>query len=86
MRPEYNAWLVQQRYDSATVQAQLYRVARVEEHYGNLDEHYDRDRLQSVIEQLRYTAEDKRRNRPNPSKIPFQGDIRNNCCRLREGA
>jgi len=50
----------------------------VEEHYGNLDQHYDKDRLQHLIAQLTYSTEDKRRGRPNPSKIPFVGDIKNN--------
>jgi len=31
-----------------------------------------------VIQALRYSTDDQRHNRPNPSKIPFDGDIRNN--------
>ena len=57
---------------------------RVEEHYGDLDEHYAKDRLASLIEALSYSTEDRRRNRPNPSKIPFDGDIRNNLASYRD--
>jgi hypothetical protein len=32
---------------------------------------------------LTYSANDKRLNRPNPSKIPFDGDIRNNLAAYR---
>lgn len=83
MRPEYRQWLLDQKYASNTVSAQLHRAGRVEEHHGNLDDHYDTDRLASLIETLRYSTDDARRNRPNPSRIPFEGDIRNNLASYR---
>lgn len=78
MKPEYRRWLECQKYDAGTVAAQLHRAGRVEKHYGDLDQHYAADRLESVLSTLRYTTDDKRSGRPNPSKIPFEGDIRNN--------
>lgn len=83
MKPHYRAWLEQQKYVAATVNAQMYRTARVEEYYGNLDEHYVRDGLASVIEALRYSAADARRKRPNPTKIPIEGDVANNLASYR---
>jgi endonuclease NucS-like protein len=83
MKAGYRAWLEQQRYDAGTVNAQMYRAARVEEYHGDLDEHYARDRITSLIETLRYSMDDKRHNRPNPSKIPFEGDVRNNLASYR---
>ena len=56
----------------------MHRAGRVEECYGNLDEHYDRDRLRVVIDELKYSTDDERRNKPNPSKIPFNGNTRSN--------
>jgi hypothetical protein len=79
----YRKWLEQQKYDPATVNAQMYRAARVEENYGDLDEHYANDHLESLIVTLRYTSDDKRHGRPNPSKIPFEGDIKNNLASYR---
>ena len=55
----------------------MYRASRVEQHHDNLDEHYANDRLASLIDSLRYSTHDKQHNRPNPSKLPFEGDIRN---------
>lgn len=78
MRADYRQWLVRQKYDPGTVTAQMHRAGRVEKHYGDLDAHYATDRLEAVVASLTYTTEDKRRARPNPSKIPFDGDIRNN--------
>lgn len=83
MQTSYRNWLERRGYAGSTVQAQLHRVGRVEDFYGNLDEHYDQDRLESVISELRYSTEDARRSKPNPTKIPFEGDIRNNLASYR---
>jgi endonuclease len=83
MKASYSQWLEQQKYDASTVKVQIYRVARVEEHHGDLDEHYASDRMASLIETLSYSTDDGRQNRPNPSKIPFEGDIRNNLASYR---
>lgn len=83
MRPSYRDWLERYGYASNTIQAQLHRAGRVEECYGDLDDHYDKDQLQSVISELRYSTEDARRSKPNPSRIPFEGDIRNNLASYR---
>lgn len=39
---------------------------------------FDTDRLEGVLKTLQYSTDDKRAGRPNPSKIPFEGNIRNN--------
>jgi hypothetical protein len=78
MRPNYRIWLERQQYDPRTIGTRTSHAVRVERHYGDLDEHYAGDRLESVIAQLRYTTDDKRRGRPNPSKIPIEGDVYNN--------
>ncbi len=78
MQAAFQLWLQHQNLDSASVTQQLNRATRVEKHYGGLDRHYTRDRLQSVIDELQYTPEDEKKRRPNPSKINFDGNIRNN--------
>ncbi|MGY6216964.1 endonuclease NucS domain-containing protein [Methylolobus aquaticus] len=83
-KEEYERWLQTQKYQSNTITAQLHRAGRVEEYYGDLDEHYKGDQLASVIAALVYSTEDRRRNRPNPTKIPFQGDPYNNLASYRD--
>lgn len=83
MKPTYRAWLEAQKYNQNTVAAQIHRAHRVEQFYGDLDEHYIKDRLEGVIAQLRYTAEDARRNRGNETKIPFEGNVPNNLASYR---
>lgn len=50
---------------------------------ANLDEHYANDRLTSLIDSSRYSADGQLHNRPNPSKIPFEGDVRKNVASYR---
>ena len=83
MKSAYKSWFEQQDYASGTVQTQLYLAGRVEGCYGDLDEHYERDGLQQVIGDLKYSTGDERRNRPNPSRIPFRGKIRDNLASYR---
>lgn len=83
MRPDYRQWLISQKYAANTVSAQVHRAGRVEEFHGDLDQHYADDRMESLIETLRYSTEDARRNRPNPTRIPIEGDIRNNLASYR---
>jgi len=83
MRADYRNWLERQKYDSGTISSQMNRVGRVERFYGDLDEHYARDRLAGVIANLKYTADDKRRGKPNPTKIPTDGNIYNNIASYR---
>jgi endonuclease len=78
MRADFKAWLEAQQYSSGAVNAQLHRVGRVEEHYGSLDECYQNGTIRDVIRFLTYSMADERHNRPNPSKIPINGNIRNN--------
>ncbi len=78
MKSTFQHWLEQGNREKRTVQTRLSHAKRVEEFYGNLDEHYDQDQLRNVIDELKYSAEDERRNRSNPSKLPINGNIRNN--------
>ena len=80
---KYRQYLEKNDYQENTIKAQIYRVKRVEEFHGDLDEHYAQNRMASVIEELKYSIDDQRNNRPNPSKIPFKGDIYNNLASYR---
>ncbi len=84
MKAGYRQWLELQKYQANTVNAQMYRAGRVEEHHGNLDEHYATDRMASLVETLSYSKDDQRRNRPNPTKIPIEGDIFKNLVSYRD--
>lgn len=80
----YRTWLGTQGYQDGTITAQLHRAGRVEEHYGNLDTLHQEDRLEGLIVELSYTTQDRRDNRPNQTKIPFDGDAYNNLASYRD--
>lgn len=80
----YRNWLAAQNYHGGTIIAQMHRAGRVEEYYGDLDALYAEDRLESLIRELTYTTQDRRNNRPNESKIPFEGNAYNNLSSYRD--
>ncbi|WP_119393476.1 endonuclease NucS domain-containing protein [Salinibius halmophilus] len=85
MRTEnYRKWLAAQNYQGGTITAQMHRAGRVEEHYGDLDALYAEDKLEQLIQELTYTTQDRRNNRPNETKIPFEGNAYNNLASYRD--
>jgi len=78
MREDYPEWLIEQKYAENTQKAQIARVKKVEEHYGDLEEHLKRNSYQEVINSLEYSTQDEKSDKQNPSKIKFNGNIRNN--------
>ena len=83
MRDDYDDWLEQQGYAANTRVAQLHRVKKVEQFYGSLDELVQTGEIDRVLVELTYSTEDERRDRPNPSKLDFNGNIRNNLASYR---
>lgn len=78
MRHDYESWLQNQQYSSNTITAQLHRVKRVEDVYGSLDDQIKAGTIETIVRELNYGTDDERNNRPNPSRMTFQGNIRNN--------
>ncbi|MCX7584915.1 AAA family ATPase [Phenylobacterium sp. 58.2.17] len=51
------------------------QVGRLERHYGDLDAAYDADRFATILGTLRYSKDDEREGRANPSKLEINGDV-----------
>ena len=66
---EFKKWLELQGLSENSIRTYLSDAKRVESHYGDLDDRYDRDELLTVLAELEYTKTDEQRNRENPSKI-----------------
>jgi hypothetical protein len=71
MEAKFQSWL-EQRFPPpvGTAVSRLSNCKRVEEAQGDLDEHYDKDRMASLFKVLMYSMDDKRAGRQNPSNIP----------------
>ena len=78
MRTDYSLWLAEQKYAENTQAAQIARVKKIEENYGDLENHYIQGTYSAILNTLEYSTADQRQNKKNPSKIVFSGDIRNN--------
>ncbi len=78
MDNRYPDWLAAAVPAGTTARTKLSELRRVESVYGDLDEAFERDELESVIADLTYSAIDARNNEPNPSRLAIDGDLRNN--------
>ncbi len=78
MRSDYKAALQEAGYQDNTIASQLHRVSKVEQSYGNLDEIIASGGYEALLAELNYSTADERLAKPNPSKIQFDGNIRNN--------
>ncbi len=83
---DYRQWLEDQKYEAKTISTRMSDTAHVEKFHGDLDEHYASDRMANLIDRLKYSRDDQRKNRLNPSKIPFKGDIHNQLASYRSAA
>lgn len=82
-RAGFEVFLERRYPGKSTVKARFSNVARIERYYGSLEDHWRRDRFASILTSLSYSEGDKRRNAPNPSKIPIFGNVQNGLGTLR---
>ena len=80
---KYRDWLEREGLAKSSIDTRISHAKRVEEHYDDLDGLFDEDRLEGVIGELQYSAEDKQANAPNPSQIPIDGDLNDNLASYR---
>jgi hypothetical protein len=82
MNAAFGSWLGR-RYRPQVVASRLANCRRVENYYGDLDRAYGTARMPIVLEALRYSLEDERHRRPNPSRVPISGNLRDGLATLR---
>ncbi len=58
-----------------TIQNRISNCRRVAQHEGDLDEHFDNDHCQSLLERLAYSKKDADRGIPPQHEIPMEGDL-----------
>ena len=80
MHQDFNQWLSAQAQSDGSQSSRIANVKKIEQSYGELDGHFANGTYQEIIDSLEYSADDKRANKPNPSKIPLgeNADIYNN--------
>jgi len=78
----FGRWL-EANYRPSTVATKLSEARQLALAYGDLDRLYDEDRLEAVRQSLVYSAADKARQKPNPSKIKLSNNIYRDLSNLR---
>lgn len=73
----YQKWLLSVKgLKRSTCLSRISNCAKVERYEGDLDLHYERDRLGQLLERLSYTAQDERYRLPARHKVPLTGSVR----------
>lgn len=78
MRDDYRDWLKAEGYADNTCNAQVARVQRLEQSYGPLDDLIASGGYEALFSSLTYSTADERQNRPNPTRLVINGNLRNN--------
>lgn len=78
MRDDYRDWLKAEGYADNTCNAQIARVQRLEQSYGPLDDLIGSGGYEALFSSLTYSTADERQNRPNPTRLVINGNLRNN--------
>ena len=69
-----------------TVTARVSNCRRVERYEGDLDDHFQADRMVSLMHSLTYSTEDATQNRPARHNMPIVGNVRNGTATLKQAA
>lgn len=81
---EFKKWLSQKYVNNSTVANRLSNCKNVENVYGNLDVHFEKDECLKILGDLIYTIKDERKNKPAKHKIEINGDIRTGSATLKQ--
>lgn len=71
----FRSWLAAQGQAPSSVSTRVSDARRVETHYGDLDEAFQRDRLEEILAALAYSSADRAASKPNPSRLEINGDF-----------
>lgn len=71
---EFKNWLKNENYAANTITSQLTRIRKIEGEYGDVDALFDDDACASLLQQMRYSTQDEKAGRPNPTRLALWGN------------
>ncbi len=80
---QFDNWL-SKKYSGGTPNSRLSNCRRVEQYEGDLDDHFSRDRGESLLRKLSYSKDDQHNNRTAKHNIPIDGNIYNGTATLKQ--
>jgi len=89
-REEFKNWLINDYkqgigVDVITAENRISNAQKVENAFGDLDEHFEKDHLQDFLEKLKYSKEDNNNSIPLPEGLSIDGDYYTGMATLRQG-
>ena len=75
MDPGFCSWLEERGLKQSSVATHISYARRVENHYDDLEELYDRNKLKEVLEKFQYSKDDEALGRSNPSSLDIDGNL-----------
>jgi len=77
----FRVWLGD-RYAASSASTSMSCAKRVEDSYGDLDDHFENDKFENLLSSLRYSLTDSKAEVPNPTNLEIDGNpynVLNNC-------
>lgn len=89
-REEFKNWLINdykegQGMDAGAAENRISNAQKIENAFGDLDDHFENDKLASTLDRLKYSKEDAEKQTPLPSGIVIDGDYYTGMASLRQG-
>lgn len=81
---EFKDWLINNNYKQNVVQSRLSNCNTVEKEYGDLNNHFKKDKGMELLELLSYSTDDERENRPTKHNIKIDGNLRTGSATLKQ--
>ena len=82
-KKDFKIWLEEKGQSPETISSRISNVKRVERVLGDLDDLFSAQKKDKVLEQFNYSTADEREDRPNPSRVKIDGDLRTGLASLR---
>ena len=69
-----------------TIRSRAANCERLAHYEGDLDAHFDNDRMEGLLARLTYSTDDQRRGAPQRHRVPINGNMRNGTATLKSAA
>lgn len=69
-----------------TIRSRAANCDRLAHYAGDLDAHFDNDRMEGLLARLTYSTDDQRRGAPQRHRVPINGNMRNGTATLKSAA
>lgn len=85
MKKDFKTWLTQEYgLEESAAASRVANLLRIEKFYGDVDALVKNGSIQRLLDDLTYTMDDERNNRPTKHRIPISGNLRTGSSTLKQ--